>query len=557
MYKNLRISKKLMVSFVSVILVTAIAVGFSIISLLSVSGLVDQMFNGPYALSTASMGLRRDLNAIGNNIRSAIIEKEVDKYRETMDRADEVIDEHLQTIISSYDGDAMVLSDLQDSLQLLSSQRKDLIAAIERDEFDKATAILQGEYADYFNTANNLAIQISNNADKNAGMFQNDAEKQVRSNIFLLLILFGGCVLLAVFLSAVTTKVIVVPIQEIQNAALEIAKGNLSSRINYNGEDEIGSLARGLSDTTYSLKQMISDIQYILGEMAGGNFDVHSQAKGLYIGEFEPIYISFEMISSHLNDALTRINESAVQVSASSELVSDGAQALSQGTTEQASTVEELTETVGGISEKVNLTATSAKQVKILVNETGEGVMSCNEQMNHLLEAMAEIGLKSNEIEKIIKTIDDIAFQTNILALNAAVEAARAGEAGKGFAVVADEVRSLAGQSAQAAKNTTALIEATIRAVTSGRALADNTAEALINVVKNSPVIVANINEISSATEEQASSVEQVLQGITQIANVIQTNSATAEESAAASEELSSQSQMLKLLIGRFHLKSN
>lgn len=232
-----------------------------------------------------------------------------------------------------------------------------------------------------------------------------------------------------------------------------------------------------------------------------------------------------------------------------------GAQALSQGATEQAASVEELTATIVEVSDDLKNSAAGAHHARQLSEEAGQDVAANNSQMQSLMAAMKEISQTSHEIGKIIKTIDDIAFQTNILALNAAVEAARAGASGKGFAVVADEVRNLAGKSAEAAKNTTALIESTLSAIETGRTLTNGTADSLDRVVEKTHRVDEQVRQIAEDMEREAYAVQQIAAGVDQISAVVQTNSATAEESAAASEELAGQASLLKEQIGRFQLK--
>jgi methyl-accepting chemotaxis protein len=258
-----------------------------------------------------------------------------------------------------------------------------------------------------------------------------------------------------------------------------------------------------------------------------------------------------------LNDALRDIKVSAEQVNTSAGQVAGGAHALSQGSTEQASTVEELSAAMDEISNETKVTAQKSGEANNVAELMRTEVIKSNTKMDEMSEAMQDITNKSNEIEKIIKTIDDIAFQTNILALNAAVEAARAGAAGKGFAVVADEVRNLAQKSAEAAKNTTTLIEGTIESVANGGRITEETAEALQIVASNVGKVTGLIGEITKASNEQAERISQITNGIEQISSVIQTNSATAEESAAASEELSAQATMMYDLISRFQLQEN
>lgn len=334
-----------------------------------------------------------------------------------------------------------------------------------------------------------------------------------------------------------------------------LSQGDLKSEVpRILRNDELGILAEATDTIVLTMRGIINDIDWGLGEMASGNFTADSRAKELYIGDFQSLASSMYRIMGRLTDTLLQIRQSAGQVSAGSGQVSSGAQALAQGTTEQASSVEELAATINEISGQVQRTAGNAEAAREKTEQTGEAVEISNRQMQDMISAMDEISAKSAEIGKIIKTIEDIAFQTNILALNAAVEAARAGAAGKGFAVVADEVRNLAGKSAEASKGTASLIDGTVAAVEKGTKLAYETAQSLSRVVESTNETVRMVDEIASAADGQAESIAQVTQGIDQISSVVQTNSATAEESAAASEELSGQAQMLRELVDKFRL---
>lgn len=376
-----------------------------------------------------------------------------------------------------------------------------------------------------------------------------------RNTLNLVLNLIGlAVVLLSVIVIILVLKRMLKPMAQMQKAALEMANGSLNVNIDYESKDEIGVLADSMRTFTNAIKAIISDLIYILGEMAKGNFTVTSQAEEKYIGDYAPLRDSLETIIGGLNKTMSEIKVSSEQVNSGAEQVSSAAQALSQGATEQASSVEELAATMAEISGQIKNNAEKSRQAREISRDAGDEIVLSNRKMEEMSAAMADITEKSNEIGKIIKTIDDIAFQTNILALNAAVEAARAGAAGKGFAVVADEVRNLAGKSAEAAKNTTVLIEGAIEAISNGDKLTAETAKSLRSVSENSEKIVELINEISEASSEQANGVSQINLGLEQISSVVQTNSATAEESAAASEELSGQANMMNQLISTFTL---
>ena len=306
-----------------------------------------------------------------------------------------------------------------------------------------------------------------------------------------------------------------------------------------------------------SFKTIIDDIEYNLSEMGKGNFTVQSDVSECYVGQFRDLLVAQDTIKSSLSDTLAQINLASDQVSSGSDQVASGAQALSQGATEQASAVQQLAATVNDINTHVQQTGIEASEASEKTNEAGRLMGLCDAQMKEMVAAMDEISHTSEEIGKIIKAIEDIAFQTNILALNAAVEAARAGSAGKGFAVVADEVRNLAAKSAEASQNTAGLIEASMAAVANGAKIANSTAEQLRLAASGAQEVSDKVAAIAAASQEQAASIEQVATGIDQISSVVQTNSATAEESAAASQELSGQASVLKNLVHRFQLKQS
>ena len=346
------------------------------------------------------------------------------------------------------------------------------------------------------------------------------------------------------------------PVKELSRVATRIAEGELDQTIRYQSGDELGTLAFNFNRVTEQLRNYIKYIDEIsdtLGEIAQGNLAY--ELKSEYTGEFARIKNALDAISVELNGAMGQLNASSSDVAAGAAQISQIAVNLSQGSTEQAAEVEALAGHISEVSDNVQKIAQDAQQTSSLSKEVREGLLLSNTKMRNMTEVIQKISDKSSEIHKIVKTIDDIAFQTNILALNAAVEAARAGEAGKGFAVVAEEVRTLAGRSAGAAKETTDLLGETISSMEDGVSAAEDTAQSMLAAAELAEKMGSLIDHIAENTKQQATTTTEISHGIDQIAVVVQSNVSTAESSAAASEELSGQANALRELVSRFRLK--
>lgn len=343
---------------------------------------------------------------------------------------------------------------------------------------------------------------------------------------------------------------ITTPLAEIEDVAKELSAGNLHSNLEYHSSDEIGALAHSLRKSIRILGSYVDDISRAMNEFSNGNFDVQPEVE--WKGDFTGILDAFMKFERSMADTVKGIQRVADQVKSGSEQVSDSATDLAQGATDQAAITEELAATIENISAQVSQNAESAKEISKGVENVGVEILHGNEKMQKMVQSMGEINKASQEIGKIIATINDIASQTNLLALNASIEAARAGEAGKGFAVVADQVSLLAAQSSAAAKESALLIDSSVKAVENGMVIADETAKQLEHVVAGSKEITAEVNRVAEALGAQEEAFEQINSGVDHINEVVQTNAATSEECAAASQEMSSQAGSLEGLIRRF-----
>lgn len=349
---------------------------------------------------------------------------------------------------------------------------------------------------------------------------------------------------------------IVNPVDTVTKRLVKLAEGDLQTPVEViNTGDEFAILSKNLSNTVQSLNLYISDITRVLAQLSAGNLDIQTEAS--FTGDFVSLKESIDTIVQSLNETMAQMNSAADLVADHSDGSSQGAKNLADSTTDQASVLEELTASITSVSDQVKLTADNAVKANKRSLEAEKNVEVCNQQMQSMIQAMADIKAGSAKISDIIKNIEDIAEQTNLLSLNAAIEAARAGEAGRGFSVVAEEVRSLAEESAKAAQNTARLITKSIETVENGTNIVNETAESLAQVVNNTSEITSIISEIADAAREQAAAIDQINTGFEQMSDAVSTNSMTAQESASSSEELAAQAQNLKDLIGRFSLKNH
>ncbi len=512
-FYNLKISTKLLSGF---IIVALIAGGIGIIGLLNINK-IDALDEEMYEKITIPLGNLIDITDayqnMKNNIRNSILasnENEVTQYEKELDKNSTNFDKYLDTFtktILTEEGKVLV-KNLQDSKSKYVESCKTIISLAKQNKDQEALIILNGDAKELENKFDSDVSAISKiKLDAAKGDFntnQNTTSSAAVTSIVLVIIGTLIAIALGIFISSIICR----PVRRLMKVADKVADGDLNVDVVIKTKDEVGMLAA-----------------------------------------------AFKKMTENLNEVMGNINLASEQVASGSKQVSESSIALSQGATEQATSVEQLTASLEEISSQTKLNAGNANQANELAETAKLNALQGNSQMQEMLNAMGEINSSSANISKIIKVIDDIAFQTNILALNAAVEAARAGQHGKGFAVVAEEVRNLAARSANAAKETTDLIEGSIKKVEGGTKIATDTAGALKMIVTDIEKVANLVDNIACASNEQATAIGQVNQGIMQVSQVVQTNSATSEECAAASEELSTQAQVLQEMISKFKLR--
>ena len=556
--KNLKIRLKLY-----------ILIGVALLGMLIISGmsffLMGRMNDMTSDIATSwlpSVDVAREMSTTISNIRLNELEylsADSDNKKETSLQHLQDGNETMDTLLAAY-GDMIdeeernFYNNANNLWTQYQAAAEEMMAFAKQGCSESARGILDGECETLFNSLNSAFDDIIDYNTKGSDDAAAESASLYRTATLTMAAVVIAIILVGVFFSFVIIRLIKIPISEIENAATKMAEGDLDVKISYTSKDELGVLAAQVGRLIHKLQLIIADENQFLAKMAEGDFTVDSTCEAAYTGGFYPLLVSFRGIADKLNDTMLQISQSSAQVAGGADQVSNGAQALAQGATEQASSVQELAATIDEISNKVSQNADSARQASKAADSVSVKMNVSKEKMQQMTHAMGDISSCSSEISKIMKIIEDIAFQTNILALNAAVEAARAGAAGKGFAVVADEVRNLANKSTEASENIAVLIENSLQAIENGTQIADDTAQSLIQAVNDVNEMAGIIEQISAASSDQADSIAQLTVGIDLISNVVQTNSATAEESAAASEELSSQSQLMKRLVGRFQL---
>ena len=556
--KDLKVSKKLTISYAIILTLLIMSCVVSIVDFIRLGGQIETFYDGPFTVNDSASVINSNFERMQKSVYRSISNTDSEIVKEAITDARNcaaIIQEELPVVKAHFLGDQQIIDRRDAALAKLAPMREHVLTLASENQ--------KAEAADYMEHNNILAIQeaqaelnslIESGYKKGETLVSGLREKQAMA-VFTVILLGGISVAVSVVFGIYITRGITQPVTELEQAARAMARGEFSAvRVAYDSRDELGSLAGDIRSMVKTLTDVLQNETYILNEMAEGNFSVHSEKDEYYIGEFEQLMRSMKKISRGLSELLLQISRSADNVAAGSEQVSSGSQNLAQGTTEQAASVEELTGMMSEISDQAYRNSRDAQEASEKAQMVKENATESSRSMQEMVKAMAEISGKSDEIRKIVKTIEDFSFQTNILALNAAVEAARAGDRGKGFSVVANEVRSLANQSSAASKSTAALIQSSLQAVENGRRIANETDNALAEVVSGIDNVSELLFHITDASSKQFDANRQVTENINLISEVVQTNSATAEECAAASEELASQAQLLKELVSHFKL---
>lgn len=558
--RNMKIGKRLMVSYAVAMVLLLVCIVTSVINLVSIGQQITEFYEHPFQVSASANIINAKFEEMQKSVFRAISTEDADITSEAIadaKAAGNIVQENMAIVKELYLGDLQDINALETKLSELAPMREHVL--------DLATQNKNVEAAEYMEEHNIPCIQqiqvyldkLIETADTTGQTLITSVQQKQGFAVIILAVLGIASFVISMAFANFITKSITEPISEMEQVAENLAEGILDADIiTYASADEVGNLAANMKSAIVGLKLLIGDLSYLMKEIAAGNLALTTTQEGAYKGEFRPILMSIRDMNNNLNLTIGEIREASEQVSVGSTQMAESAQGLAEGATEQAGTVEELNATVENVTEMAKKSAEDAEQTSEEISASAKKAEQSRAEMDKLMEAMQRIDSTSKEIVNIIGSIEDIATQTNLLSLNASIEAARAGDAGRGFAVVADQIGKLASDSAQSAANTRELIMKTLDEIQVGNDITSVVSAAFANIIKEVEAFAAAAENIKQQSVEQSQNLQQVSEGIEQISSVVQNNSATAEETSATSEELAAQADNLKELVARFQLKN-